>query len=913
MPRLIQASGTLFERDAELELIASFVRPGAPPASPVLVLSGEPGVGKTALLDAAADRAENAGRRVLRATALEYEAELNYGVLNQVLLPLLDALPALDEVHQHAIAVMCGLKAGPPPAQLIAGAAVLALVTVAAKATPLFIVIDDVPWLDLPSGMVLTFAARRLRDADVRLIVAARFEQENVFVRSGFDPHIVRPLSDQSADALLAERFPALPAVVRGRIMTDAAGNPLALLDLPAALEGVARPPDDPLPLTERLGAIYAERLRSLPVATRDLLLFVVLAGAEHSTTFENCLPTGGQEDLQAAARAGIVRVNPRSGRMEFRHPLIRSAVFEQSTAEERRNAHALLAEAFAEEPKRRAWHLGQSAAGPDEAIAGLLELVSDELMQSGDSGRATAAMLRAAELSTVSGARGRRLARAAYLGSLVTGRLQDAPRLLAGAQPDSPAAPSLAHVTAAAYHLLNSEGDASSAHRLIIAALDASPGGLDAHDAQTVEAVATLLSVSFHAGRPDFSEATRRQVRRLVPGPPETIELLDGAFSDPARADVGLLDRLDMALDGLRFTSNPVLITRVAMAGAYLDRVQRALDPLWRVVEDGRAGGALTKEIEALFLIANDAWFAGRWDELERLTDDGLRLSEELGYTLTAAPGRYLRGLLDAAQGREDAADRAAEQVLLWAAPRRLYALAAYASHIRCMLQLPHGRFESAYRHAASVSPAGTLQHFLPHAVWLVFDLVEAAVRSGRSGEAAAHVRAAEEAGLAKSSSRLGMLVTAAGALVDGEGWRERFERALSTAGAERWAFDRARVRLVYGEQLRRAQSPGEARVQLTSALESFRELGAEPWAARALRELHASGGGAPGIDALTPQEAAIAQLAATGLTNKQIGAQLFLSPRTVSTHLSRVFPKLGVESRAALRDALNGGRPSA
>ncbi len=904
---------TLFGRDAELELISSFVRPGVPVASPVLILSGEPGAGKTALLDAAADCAGHAGRRVLRVTALEYEAELNYGALNQILYPLLDQLPALEEVHQRAIAVMCGLEAGPPPAQLIAGAAVLALVTAAAKAAPLFIVIDDVPWLDLPSGMVLTYAARRLRDADVRLIVAARFELENVFVRSGFDAHILRPLSEESANALLAERFPALPAVVRGRIMTDAAGNPLALLDLPAALEGVARPSDDPLPLTERLGAIYAGRLRSLPRATRDVLLFVVLAGAEHSVTFENLLPTRSQEDLEPAARAGIVRVNPRTGRMKFRHPLIRSAVFEQSSAEERRHAHALLAEAFAAEPKRRAWHLGQSASGPDEAIAGLLEVVSDELLQSGDGGRATAAMLRAAELSTVIATRGRRLARAAYLGSLVTGGLQDAPRLLASAHPDPFAAPSLAHVTAAAYHLLNSEGDASSAHRLLIVALDASLGGLDARDEQTVEAVATLLLVSFYAGRPDFSEATRSQVRRFVPAPPETIELLDGAFSDPARADAGLLDWFDAALDRLGFTSNPVLITRMATAGAYLDRVHRAVDPLWRVVEDGRRGGAVAKEIEALFLIGNDAWFAGRWDELERVTDDGLRLCDELGYALTAAPGRYLRGLLDAARGREDVADRAAEQVLLWAAPRRLYALAAYASHIRCMLQLPHGRFESAYRHAASVSPAGTLQPFLPHAVWLVFDLVEAAVRSGRSREAAAHVRAAEEAGLAKRSSRLGMLVTAAGALVAETGWRERFERALSTPGAERWVFDRARVRLVYGEQLRRAQSPGEARTQLDSALGSFRALGAEPWAARALRELHASGGGAPGVDALTPQEAAVARLAATGLTNKQIGAQLFLSPRTVSTHLSRVFPKLGVESRAALRDALTGSRPVA
>ena len=222
-------------------------------------------------------------------------------------------------------------------------------------------------------------------------------------------------------------------------------------------------------------------------------------------------------------------------------------------------------------------------------------------------------------------------------------------------------------------------------------------------------------------------------------------------------------------------------------------------------------------------------------------------------------------------------------------------------------MLQLPHGRFESAYRHAASVSPAGTLEPFLPHAVWLVFDLVEAAIRSGRTSEAAAHVHAAEEAGLGERSSRLELLVGAAAALTDPNQWRDRFEQALSTPESQRWIFDRARVHLVYGEQLRRAQSPAEARIQLTAALDAFRDLGASPWVDRAQRELRAAGGIDSSTDGLTPQEAAVARLAATGLTNKEIAAQLFLSPRTVSTHLARVFPKLGITSRGALRDALD------
>jgi len=898
----------LFGREAELELITDFVRDEPQSTSPVLLFCGEPGVGKTALLDAASEIAEQAGRTVVRATAFEYEADLTYCALNEVLHPLLDALPGIDEVHRQAIAVICGLEPGPPPTQLIAGAATFALATHVAKTMPLLIIIDDVPWLDLASAMAFAYVARRVRDTKIRILIAARSELENVFVRSGFDAHILKPLDDASADSLLVDRFPALAPHVRRRIREEALGNPLALLDLPAALDADPRPLAETLPLTERLTELYARRLRDLPAGTRDLLLFVVLAGAENSMMIESCLSTPqGRVDLRPAERAGIVRLNPRSGRVEFRHPLIRSAVFELSTSEERRRAHVLLADAFTDDPQRRAWHLGQSAAAPEEHCALMLERVSDDLLHAGDSTRATAAMLRAAELSPAHDDRARRVARAAYLGSLVTGELHASPGLLVDAQPDSTDAPSLAAATAAAYHLLNGEGDASSAQRMLSAALDAHAGPLDAANEAEMEALQTLVFVGFYAGRVEFWEAARRQFGRVEPELPETLALLDGAFGDPARADSAILRRLDAALDGLRFTSDPVRITRVAAAGAYLDRVRFAREPLWRVIDDGRRGGAVAKEIESLFLIANDDYFSGQWDEVEQVTADGLRLCDELGYALTAAPGRFLRALVDAARGRDAAADRAAEQLLLWAAPRRLYTLAAYASHIRCMLQLPHGRFESAYRHAASISPAGTLQPFLPHAVWVVFDVIEAAMRSGRTTEARAHVQAVEDAGLGERSSRLELLAGAAGALTDPERWRDRFEQALSTPESERWVFDRARVHLAYGEQLRRAQSPAEARIQLASALEAFRHLGAQPWADRAQRELRAAGGTDPSTEALTPQEAAVARLAATGLTNKEIAAQLFLSPRTVSTHLARVFPKLGITSRGGLRDALD------
>jgi len=380
---------------------------------------------------------------------------------------------------------------------------------------------------------------------------------------------------------------------------------------------------------------------------------------------------------------------------MEFRHPLIRAAVFELSTSEERHHAHALLAEAFDTDPRRRAWHLGQSADTPDEDVAMLLEAVSGQLLESGNSTRATAALVRAAELTPAPEDRARRIARAAYLGSLVTGDLHGSTRLLLEAQLASSDAPTLATVTAAAHQLLNGEGDASSAQRLLITALDAREGPLDPADVPAMEALQTLVFVDFYAGRADFWADTRGQLARVVAPLPDTLAVFNSVFADPARAEPDAVPRLDRAIDGLRFTSDPVRITRIAAAGAHLDRIRFAREPLTRVVADGRRGGAVAKEIEALFLLANDDYFAGEWDDLEAATDEGLTLCDELGYLLTAAPGRYLRALVDSARGRSAAADRAAEQVLLWAAPRRLYTLAAYASHIRCVEALGREQFD--------------------------------------------------------------------------------------------------------------------------------------------------------------------------------------------------------------------------
>jgi predicted ATPase len=280
--------GRLFGRAVELDLLGSFVS-GGPGSAPVLVLTGEPGVGKSALLDAAAEIAARAGGRVLRAAALEYEAELRFGALNQLLQPLIGHIDALSAEHRHALRVVMGLEPGAMPSQLVAGAGTLALLGAAAAAQSggLLLIVDDAQWLDIASSMAVIYAVRRLADADVRMLVATRPEVGDAFIRSGFRVLDLAPLDDAGSEDLLIATFPALSANVRRRLLADAQGNPLALLELPAAFETAGTAPRFPQvpPLTRRLHALFTDRLRDLPTATRRLLLLVVLAGAENSAT----------------------------------------------------------------------------------------------------------------------------------------------------------------------------------------------------------------------------------------------------------------------------------------------------------------------------------------------------------------------------------------------------------------------------------------------------------------------------------------------------------------------------------------------------------------------------------------------------------------------------------------------------
>ncbi|HEX4725174.1 MAG TPA: LuxR C-terminal-related transcriptional regulator, partial [Pseudonocardiaceae bacterium] len=766
----------------------------------------------------------------------------------------------------------------------------------------LLLVVDDVQWLDLASSMALIYALRRLDDADVRMLVAVRLDTGDAFVRSGFRVLDIDPLDEASSEELLVATFPALPANIRRRLRTDAQGNPLALLELPTAFETTGSPrfPEVP-PLTHRLQATFADRLQSLPERTRRALLLVVLAGA----SLDDAVPRPiGDDDLAPAERARILHRNPRNGRLEFRHPLIRSAVVQLSTSDELRAAHRVLADTFARSPQHRAWHLGQAAVEPDEEIAGLLEALSLRMSRDGDadSTRAVTAMLRAAELSPAAGDRARRTARAAYLGAAITGDLTEVRQLLVNAPDVASAARSLAVALAAAYQLLNTEGDAATASRLLLAALHQAD---DIHDQESdvVEALYTLIYTGYFSGQPELWVDIEAALDRLRAHQTDTMALLRAALN-PLPIDPGLLTILDDAVDELRWSADPARTIRVAVAGLYLDRADGVVEPLRRLATDSRDTGAITRTIEASVLLGLHDFGTGQWAELVEATAEGQQLSVDLGFAVTGCLGRFARGLVAAARGESALVDEYAEQVLLWAAPRKLRTFASYASQLHCLAALGASAFEDAYRHATMINPPGTFLAHNPHALWLVLDLAEAAARSGRTVEALAHAEAARSAGLALISARQAMVCTAALALGTPQDAGKLFEEALAVPGTRRWVFDRARVELLYGEHLRRERATTAAKLHLTAALRGFEELLAAPWIERASAELRATGAtqGVP----LTPQELAVAELAAQGLTNKQIGERLFLSPRTVSTHLHRVFQKVGITARGALRDAL-------
>lgn len=806
-----------------------------------------------------------------------------------------------------------GFGTGQVPDRMLVCTAALMVLRQAAEDRPVLLAVDDLPWLDRVSAGVLGFVARRLAGSPVGFLATCRPGEESFFDPARLPELELAPLDEQAAAELLNARFPGLAARTRQRVLDEARGNPLALLGLPAMLDaspprGLTRLPAAQ-PLSRRLQSMFAARVTVLPEGTRRLLLLMALVGTGDPRVLG--IDACGQDDLAAAERARLVNVDRQTRRLAFRHPLIRAAVVVLSTDDECRRAHEQLAGLLADQPDRQAWHLAEATVAPDERVACLLEQAAGRILAHGDATGAVTSLTRASQLSPRRGDRSRRLAAAACLEASMTGDLGTASRLLDDArQADPDTDGSLEAAVVTSYLLLNGDGDVDTTHRLLVGAVERRAGDDAADNRALEEALHALLRVCWLGGRAELWPPFDAVLARLAPNTPASLDLASKIVADPVRTASPALKQLDAAIADLAGETDPVQIMRIADACGFVDRYGPCRAALWRVVRDGREGRTVGSAITALILLGFDHFRTGQWDLAQQLTDEALRLSAPHSYRILGA--QLNLAVIAACRGEDDRTRQLADAMLQWAGPRRVRVAQWGACYARGLAALGRGDFEEAYQQATAISPAGTFAPYVPYATWVMMDLVEAAVRTGRHAEAAAHVTAMRSSEVAALSPRLALLAAGAAAIAAPDDRASGlFETALAIPGTDPWPFDLARVQLAYGERLRRTRATTVSRVPLTAALETFERLGARLWAAQASNELRATGqtrfrSGRSACQQLTPQEREIAVLAAAGLTNKQIAGRLYLSHRTVGAHLHRVFAKLGIATRGALRDAL-------
>ena len=412
-----------------------------------------------------------------------------------------------------------------------------------------------------------------------------------------------------------------------------------------------------------------------------------------------------------------------------------------------------------------------------------------------------------------------------------MTGDLRNASALIEDVRRAEPElTPPLRAAVTAAFLLLNGDGDVDTAHRLLVRAIEDESGEQDLEALE--DGLHTLMVVCYFGGRAELWKPFHAAIARMT-RLPEALYLSTKTYVDPVRGAAPALGELDAAIARLAEEVDPVRIMRISFAGAFVDRLGPCRAAFWRVVRDGREGGAIASAIDALILLGLDDLHAGQWDHAKHLLEEATALCERHGYRLLAWPSQYLQALIAAGRGEYETTGAATNEMTQWAAPRGIGAIHDYASHARALAALGQGDFEQAYRQASAISPAGTFAPHVQAALFVMMDLVESAVHTGREVEATAHVTAMREANIGVLSPRLALLSAGSAAIAAPDAAAtELFDRALALPIADRWPFDLARVQLAYGERLRRLRVPAtESRVHLTAALETFERLGARPW----------------------------------------------------------------------------------
>jgi DNA-binding CsgD family transcriptional regulator len=911
----------LFARRSECEALDRLVERATAGQSSALVLRAEAGGGKTALLDYVAGRAP--AYRIARAAGVEAEMELAFAGLHQLCAPLLDRLDDLPGPQRDALRTAFGLWEGAAPDRFHVGLAALSLLSEAAGDRPLVCLIDDAQWLDRASVQCLAFVARRLAAEPVALVFAVREPMEDRAL-IGLPELVLPGLGESDARALLASVITGpLDEHVRDRIIAETGGNPLALLELPRGLTsdelagGFAFPNTRPLP--NRIEQSFALRLQSLPNETQRLLLVAASEPVgDVSLLWRAAQLLGiGADAAVPAEAAGLIELGVR---VRFRHPLVRSAAYRAASWRDRQGVHRALAESTDPEidPDRRAWHRAGASPGPDEAVADELERSAERAQGRGGVAAAAAFLQRATELTSDPARLGAR-ALAAAQAKFDAGAPDAASGLLATAEMRP-----LDDLQRARFERLRAQiafarrRGADDPPLLLDAANRLAP--LNAALAR--ETYLEALGAAIFAGRLSGVVGVRRAAEAAqgappAPAPPRAIDLLlDGLatrFTEGYAAAVAPLRRALLAFcgdDGRNEEDIHWLWLACRIAEDLWD------DEMWhelatRGVTLARDAGALTVLPIAATYRAGVHVHAGEFAAASALIEEADALTEATGNP----PLGYTSIVLAAWRGERSQASELIEAGARDATARgegRGIALAEYATAV---LHNGLGRYEAALAAAQRGAEHDDLGLF----AWSLIELVEAGVRTGEPEVAAAAAR--QIGGQARASGSdwaLGIDARSRAMLTDGPAAEALYREAVERLARSRIAVQLARTHLLYGEWLRREKRRLDARRQLRLAHEMFSGMGAEAFAERARRELLATGETVrkrtvEASAGLTAQEAQIAQLARDGQTNPQIGAELFISSRTVEWHLAKVFAKLDISSRRELRDALpNGGLPA-
>lgn len=909
----------LLGRDLELLAIDQAMATARLGKSACLVIRGEPGIGKTVLLEYAVG---NAGSmRTLSARGVEFEAGLPFAGLHELLRPALGLLDRLPAIHASALRSSLGLGRRTEADRLIIGAAVLGLISVYAEDQPLLITVDDAPWIDRASAEAIGFAARRLVADPVAILIAVREGEETPLLSAGLPELRLSGLDQASATALLESSGTEVVSRDVARWMLDATGgNPLALLELGHEGRRMSALPHDDLPIATSVERAYLRRADGLSENVRRVLLVMAASGTAELRMVRRAAGALGlsASDVDGAEAAkGLI--SQRRDRVEFIHPLARAAVYHAASPGERRAAHKALAAAMtgADDVDRRAWHLAAAATGWDAAAATALEGTAQRARESSDHAGAARAWSESARLTEPVELRIGRLISAAE-NAWLDGLAEEAVELLGAARKLGPAPELRVDIDNLTGHIDMRRGLVVEGYRMLVETAEA----VEPTDRlKAIRILADAALSTFGAGRPaDNLSAARKALDLLRPTDPAESQLfahvsygalaiLAGHGSDgPAHLheSVELFKRVPAE------STDPLVLLCAGIAGTFLRESEAERDLLDRALELAR-GHAPTAALPAvLFLVGRDAGATDRWALARAQYEEGARVARETTqFTWLAA---CMSGLawLDALQGKEEECRaHAAEGEEL----SHRYGMGFYKAWSMVAL----GQLEQGLGNQEAA-----LGHLLRCRAYLEEiaisdpdldpdpEIADVLVRMGRLAEAreavARYLPSAEAKGQPFALARA---ARARALIADDGAFAAEFETALRHHEETPDVFEAARTRLYYGERLRRTRRRVDARRELRASLKTFDHLGAAPWADRAIAELQASGETARIRDdrhrnRLTPQELQVALTLAEGATTREAAARLYVSPKTIEYHLRHVYDKLEIRSRDELRAAL-------